>query len=239
MRAHYLAVCLLLSGCCWWGDDAPLPEPATNANLSGAEADLDHLTDKRDSRVAAAVTVAGERAEDTIVKGELEVAKAMLPAPGADDLKWAKARAEKGDDAFYAEQVKVSQQLAAALVKANADYEQAKARKQAEYEARLKEKEMALAAEIESRQADRWTFVGIGLVTIGILAAVFSPFKVRGAALAVAGVGVGAFPMLSRQPWFLPGVLGLAAVSIATLVVLARRKPAPSPDAPQPPPTQG
>lgn len=227
-------LCLALSGCCWWSDDAPLPEPATDHGLSGAESSLDHLTDKRDSRVASAVVTARGISTEDRVKAELAVAEAMLPEPSKADLEYAKARAETADDKTYAQQVAVSRQLATAIVEANRRYEQEKARKQAEYAAALKEKEMALAAEQEARQADKWTYAGIGLLTIGILAVFLSPMKLAGIGLAVTGLIVGAFPLLSKQPWFLPSLGALVAVAGISAVILNRRK-APVADAQTPP----
>ena len=223
MRLLAVIPCLLLAGCCWWGDDA-LPAPATDSGLSGAESKLDHLTDKRDSRVAAAVTVAKERAEDKVVGNELAVAQAMLPSPTSDDLAFARDRAARDDDSFYANQVRLSRELAAALVKANADYEREKARKQAEYDARLKEKEMALAAEQEARQSDKWTYAGIALVTIGLLGAFLSPMKRAAAGVAVSGLVVGAMPTLLRQEWFGYAIAGSIVIAILSLIIVSRRK---------------
>lgn len=234
-RAVLTALCLSLTGCFWWGgDDAPLPQPATDSGLSSAESRLDHLTDKRDSRVAAAIDTAAQVSSEKPVKDELAVARAMLPEPTKADLAYAKARADKGDDAFYAEQLKVSRDLAAALLRANDDYEREKSRKQAEYESRLKEKEMALAAEQEARQADKWTYAGIGLVTIGLLGLFLSPLKAACAGIAATGLVVGAFPILSKQPWFAPA-LGATVVLGAILAVILNRRKAPAADAQTPP----
>ena len=241
MRLISVIASTLLAGCCWFGD-TPLPEPATDGGLSGAESKLDHLTDKRDSRVAAAVITAKELSSDKVVVGELSVAEAMLQKPTAADLAFAKDRAEKGDEAFYAKQVEVSRQLAAALIKANSDYEKEKARKQAEYAAALKEKELALAAEQEARQSDKWTYAGIGLVTIGLIALFLTPMKAAAIGVALSGFAVGSFPIVSKQTWFSTAIVGIViAASLGAFGYLyyASRKPS-TPDEPNPPQdTQG
>lgn len=233
MRHALIIACLALTGCCWFSGK-PLPEPATDSGLSGAESTLDHLTDKRDSRVSAAVAVAKEHTQDRVVGNELAVAQAMLPSPAPDDLAFARDRADHKDDAFYAKQVQASRDLAAALVKANADYEREKARKQAEYDAKLKEKEMALAAEQEARQSDKWTYAGIALVTIGLLGAVLSPMKRAFVGIAVSGIIVGDIPRLLRQEWFGYGVAAIIALSVLGFVLVSRLK-IPAPDEPTPP----
>ena len=233
MRLLALILCLPLSGCFLW-DDAALPAPATDSGLSGAESRLDHLTEKRDSRVAAAVTVARDISTEDIVQRELEVAQGMLPVPTAADLAFARDRADKGDDAFYAKQVEVSRQLAVAIVEANRRYESEKARKQAEYAAALKEKELALAAEQEARQSDKWTYAGIALVTLGLLGAFLSPMKAAAIGVALSGFAVGSFPIVSKQPWFSHAVVGtliLASGAALFLLYRASRKP----DEPQTP----
>jgi len=232
MRLLLVIPCLLLSGCFLWDDEA-LPAPATDRGLSGAESRLDHLTEKRDSRVAAAVTVAKDISTEDAVKNELEVAQGMLPAPTAADLAFARDRADSADDAFYAKQVEVSRQLAVAIIEANRRYESEKARKQAEYDAALKEKELALAAEQEARQSDKWTYAGIALVTLGLLAAFLSPMKLAGAGVALSGIVVGSFPVLSKSAYF-PYVIGGLVLSGIIAAVITRRKP--SDDATQTPP---
>lgn len=220
---------------CWCSKVERLPEPPSDKGMAASEAKLDHLTDKRDSRVAAAITVANGASTEDKVKAELSVAEAMLPSPTAADIAFAKERIAKGDTAFYAEQVAVSRRLAADIVEANRRYEDEKARKTAEYNAALKEREMALAAEQEARQADKWTYAGIGLTAIGLLGLFLSPLKLASAGVALTGLVVGAFPMLSKQPWFLPAVLGAVAVAGTIAIVLNRRKPSPD----EPPQAQG
>lgn len=233
MRLAAILCSTLLAGCCWWSD-APLPEPATDNGLAASESRLDHLTDKRDSRVAAAVATAREVSSESEVKSELEVALAMLPPATSADLAYAKERLAKGDDKFYAEQVAVSRALAQAIIEANRKYETEKARKQAEYAAALKEKELALAAEQEARQSDKWTYAGIGLVTIGLLVAFLSPMKLAGAGIALSGIVVGSFPLLSKEPWFLPALVGGLVISGIVAVVLNRRKAKPADVTPPP-----
>lgn len=213
-RILVVALCLPLSGCFWSHSKTELPEPATTQGLQSSEDRLDHLTEKRDSRVAAAVSVASQRADDKVVKGELEVAKAMLADPARDDLEFAKARAAKGDEAFYAEQVNVSRQLAKAIVDANCKYEQEKAKKQAEYESKVKQKEMELDAERKARTDDKFTYAGIGLLAIGMIALFASPLKKLGAAFAFTGLILGSIPYLQEQPWFKYAIGGSILASI-------------------------
>ena len=76
MRLASIILCsTLLAGCCWWSD-APLPEPATDNGLAASESRLDHLTDKRDSRVAAAVAPSNTRS--TVVPVPVMAADARM-----------------------------------------------------------------------------------------------------------------------------------------------------------------
>ena len=93
---------------------------------------------------------------------------------------------------------------------------------------------MALAAEQEARQADKWTYAGIALTALGLLAAFLTPMKLAGAGVAASGIVVGAFPLLSKQPWFLPALGGAAVLGIVAALILNRRK-APAADAQTPP----
>ena len=224
-----IALSLALTGC--WSSSKKLPEPATDNGLSGAEANYDKISDKIDSRVAAAITVAKDNAKDEkTVTGELSVAQAMLDAPRPDDLAWAKARAEKGDEVFYAEQVKQSRELAAAMIAASKKYEAEKARKQAEFDAALIAKDKEFKALELSKNNDRLMFAGGALLAAGIALMFFSPIakgKQFGAVLIVVGTILGGIPFVSGEPWFKHAIGWTIATVIILLIawfILSRKK---------------
>lgn len=231
MRSLIVAtLALALSGCAFWGD-SNVPEPATDNGLAGAEANYDKISDKIDSRVAAAiVTAKGNANDEKIVTGELAVAEAMLEAPKPDDLAWAKARAEKGDDAFYAEQVKQSRELAAAMIAAAKKYEAEKARKQAEHEAALKAKDAELKAMELSKNNDRLMIAGGALLMLGLGLMFFSPLakgKQFGGALLVLGTILGGIPFVSGEAWFKQSIgwtIGIVVIGILAWLFLSRKK---------------
>ena len=225
----YIALTLALSGC--WSSSKKLPEPATDVGLSGAEANYDKISDKIDSRVAAAIIVAKDNAKDEkTVTGELSVAQAMLDAPSPDDLAWAKARAEKGDEVFYAEQVKQARQLAAAMIAASKNYEAEKARKQAEFDAALVAKDKELKALELSKNNDRLMLAGGGLLLLGLSLMFFSPFakgKQFGGALLVLGTILGGIPFVSGEAWFKQAIgwtVGIIIICILAWLFLSRKK---------------
>lgn len=231
MRSLLIAtLTLALSGCAWFSE--PLPEPATDNGLAGAETNYDRIADKIDSRVAAAITVAKDNAKDEkTVTGELAIAQAMLDAPKPDDLAWAKARAEKGDDKFYAEQLLQARQLAAAMIEANKRYEEEKARKDAEYKAGIKKAEMMLAA-AEKSKINSWfligggalTFIGVILVVVGTLPIL----KKLGASFLILGAAIGSVPFISEEPWFKKAIgwtIGIIIMFILAWLFMSRKKP--------------
>ncbi len=218
----------------------PLPEPATNVSLSGAESNLDRLTDKRISRVAASVVVAeGAVSKDepsesdlAVAKAELKIARAMTGEPSKADLDYANARAEKmlassPEDAkkIIAQGIITAENLKKEIENANSRYEQEKAKKQAEFDAKLKEKEIEIKArqmELEqeriARDMQKWTLAGIGMFTIGILLTILAPMPVLkklGMALTLSGIICGSFPIIGNEPWFKYAIGG----TILTLVI--------------------
>jgi len=230
-----IALSLALSGC--WSSSKKLPEPATDVGLSGAEANYDKISNKIDSRVAAAIIVAKDNAKDEkTVTGELSVAQAMLDAPSPDDLAWAKARAEKGDEVFYAEQVKQARQLAAAMIAASKNYESEKARKQAEFDAALIAKDKEFKALELSKNNDRLMFAGGGLLVLGLGLMFFSPFakgKQFGGALLVLGTVLGGVPFVSGEAWFKQAIgwtVGIIIICILAWVLISRKKSETAPD---------
>ncbi len=224
---------LALTGC--WSSKTSIPEAATDKGLSGAEANYDKISDKIDSRVAAAIVVAKDNAKDEkTVTGELSVAQAMLDAPSPDDLAWAKARAEKGDDKFYDEQIRQARQLAAAMIEASKKYEAEKARKQAEHDAALVAKDKELKALELSKNNDRLMFAGGGLLLLGLGLMFFSPIakgKQFGGALLVLGTILGGIPFVSGESWFKQAIgwtVGIIIFCVIAWLLLSRKKAEPA-----------
>lgn len=242
---------MIFAGCRTSGSSDPIPEPATNASLSGAESNLDRLTDKRISRVAASVVVAEGAVSKTepsksdlaVAKSELSIARAMTGEPTKADLDYASARAEKmlassPDDAkkIIAQGIVTAENLKKEIETANNRYEQEKAKKQAEYEARLKEKDAEIASrkmELEqeriAKREERFTWAGIGLMTLGIIVAFAVPSTIAkkvGIGLTLAGVTIGVIPFIGNEPWFKWVVIGVVASAvIAGLIKFFLMKP--------------
>jgi hypothetical protein len=253
--AVVMGFAMVLTGCSLMGGNStksgPLPEQATTVGLQGAEDKLDSLTDKRISRVAASVVLAEnavsksepDKSDIAVAKSELKIARAMTGEPTKADLDYANARAQKmlagsPDDAqkIVAQGIITAEALRKEIESANSRYEQEKARKQADFEAKLKEKEieiqkrkMELEQERIANDMERWTWVGIGMFTVGMLLTFLAPFpmlKKAGMALTLTGIICGSFPVIGNEPWFkyaIGGTIGL--IVIAMLVQMFFFKP--------------
>ena len=252
VSAIFLGAVMIIAGCLPSKTSGPLPEPATNTSLSGAESSLDRLTDKRISRVAASVVVAEvavskeepSKSDLAVAKSELLIARTMTGEPSKADLDYANARAEKllassPDDAkkIIAQGVLTAENLKKEIESANLRYEQEKAKKQAEFDAKLKEKEieirnrqMELEQERLAKQMERWTWAGIGLFTLGMLMTLLAPLpilKKAGIALVLTGVVCGSFPFIGNEPWFkysIGGLIGLTAIIVLIKTFLIKDK---------------
>jgi hypothetical protein len=253
--AFILGLSMVLTGCSIIGGDkgsGPLPSPATNESLSGAENNLDKLTDKRMSRVAASVIVAESavtkpepsKADLAVAKSELKIARAMTGEPSQQDLAYAMSRSNKistsADDLvekILNENVARAEALKKEIDAANNKYEQEKAKKQAEFDAKLKEKEieirkrqMELEQERLAKEMERWTWVGIGMFSIGMLLTILAPLpilKKAGMALVLTGLICGSFPIVGNEPWFkyaVGGSIGLLLVGLLVKMFLFKPK---------------
>ena len=231
----------VVSGC---SRTLSIPEPATTQGLAGAESRLDSLTDKRISQVAAAVTVANEKAdglpdgdEKTVIKGELGVAKAMVGEPTSEDFAYAKKRASEYSKEGYIKEVATSEALRKAINEANSKYEQEKAKKQAEYESKIASKELEIKArkqELEqeriSRNNERFIIGGAVAIGLGILLSIFAPmvkFKQLGLSLIAFGTIATLVPFISDEPWFkyaIGGTVGLVVVSGLISFIISNKK---------------
>lgn len=254
-----LLTALLLAGCSIFGEKKaelpPLPQPATTETLAGAEKELDKATAERLSKAAAAVGMANVLAEknpeslnNNVLRSEIKLAKTLVGKAEIADWEAAQKRAQAAlggqpiADAYGKEQAEAVA-LRVKLKEADAKYEAEKAKKQAEFDAKLKEREQALAQEkalriLEAEEArkDKFLYLG-GLVCLaGVACFVFGP-KLIGLQLLGAGFGLSSFPFIWGTPYF-PYIVGtfalLGAIGVARFVF--RKKPAcPAPEQPQPP----
>ena len=219
----------------------PLPEPATTNSLSGAETRLDTLTDRRINRVAAATAVASENANNlppsivaTAIKGQLEITKAMVGTPNKSDLDYAMSRAY--NEALVKADIIAAQELKKRIAEADANYEREKAKKEAEYNAALAErdlkiKEMKADAEIKDKQRNNerlmtWGGAAFGLGLILVAVSPMILLKKIGAALIAGGLLFVSIPFISGESWFKYGMFGIILLTFAG-VAYALKQPKP------------
>jgi hypothetical protein len=250
-RLAFLVSCMLFSLSavvgCKTSTAVPLPQPATNQELSGAENKLDHLTDKRISRVAAAVGVASETAESlpdsnekTVIKGELGVAKAMVGQPSPEDFAYAKKRASEYSQENYIKEVATSEALRKAINEANSKYEQEKAKKQAEYESKIAEKELEIKSrkqELEQERIarkqemeqerlhhnnERILLAGGAAIALGLLLSIFAPIgKLKQLGMVLVGFGTVAamIPFIADETWFKYAIGGSLGIIVLSGII--------------------
>ena len=242
-----LTALVLLTGCSLFDGKKelpPLPEPATTNGLAGAEKDLDKATAERLSKAAAAVGMANVLVDkepasknQEVLKSEIKLAKTLVGKAEEADWQAAQKRAQAAlggqpiADAYGKEQAEALA-LRVKLKEADAKYEAEKAKKQAEFEAKLQEREQALAQEkalrvLEAEEArkDKFLYLG-GLVCLaGVACFIFGP-KVIGLQLLGAGFALSSFPFIWGTPYF-PYIVGtfalLGAIGVARVVF--RKKP--------------
>jgi hypothetical protein len=247
---------LILCGCSIFGDKdkelPPLPEPATNNGLAGAEKELDKATAERLSKVSASVGMSyvlatnnAKTPNNDVLLSELKLAKTLVGKSEEKDWSVTKARVEsvlKGTpiaDAYKKEQEEAVA-LREKLKEADQKYEAEKAKKQAEYESKLKEREQALAQEKELRRLDaeearkdRFLYLGGLISVIGIGMLVFGS-KAMGIQLFASGVAVSSMPFIWDSPYFIyiAGAFALLGLIAVGRVVFRKKTPC---EANQPP----
>lgn len=181
---------------------------------------MDYLQDKRMSRASAAVSLAlmeDEAKANSVIKGELDIAKALLGEPTADDLAWATNRADKDDEPYYLAQLNETKKFLEQVKAANKAYEDEKSRLQAEHNAGLSQMKL----ELKAKEDEKWTWTAIGLFLAGMAAIYFGAgFKQKalGGLFIIGAIVAGAVPRIQSEPWFLYAVGGSAAVSVITFV---------------------
>lgn len=221
-----------------------LPEKGSTNSLVAAERELDAATDARLSKIAASVKSIKEVLDE--VDGRevnaalwaLEVTESLTGAPRHEDFLQADERMAKflGSDAkaAYDAAMKDVSVLNAQIKAAEQAYETEKAKKNAEYAAKLAqinaEAKIAidtLAAERSERRSD-WLFIGgtiIALAGVGVMFA--TPAKKLGAVLIAVGGVAFSIPYIVSEPWFKLAVgivLGLLALGLAMYIYSLRFK---------------
>jgi hypothetical protein len=216
---------VVMSGCSMFSKKTePLPEPATNNGLSNAEKELDAATAERLSKVSASIGISyvlaqnnTETLNNNVLISELRLAKTLSGKSEEKDWVTVKKRVEAalggGDLAkLYEKEQAEAASLRNKLKDADAKYEAEKAKKQAEYNAKLAEKEieirnrkMELEQERIAKTMERFTWAGIGMLSVGLLLTIISPMpilKKTGMALTVTGMVIGSVPFIGEEPWF-------------------------------------
>ena len=238
----------MLVGCKTTEDLPTLPEPATNKGLSGAEKELDKATAERLSKAAAAVGMANvladknpESLNNNVLKSEIKLAKTLVGKAEIQDWDAAQKRAQAAlggqpiADAYGKEQAEAVA-LRVKLKEADAKYEAEKAKKQAEFDAKLLEREQMLAQEkamraLEAEEArkDKFLYMGGLICLAGVACFIFGP-KVMGLQVLAAGFAISSFPFIWGTPYF-PYIAGTFALlgAIALARVVFRKKPAECP----------
>jgi hypothetical protein len=214
MRLQLLAFLLLVG--CSSGGSPELPKQPDAPTDGGIVASVGKDIDKVDGRVAAAVQVAKENANDpVIVKAETGVALSYLPPPQPGDLAFARQRATQKDAKAYAEAEAYGKKLLARIEGewAKLEAQQKEAKRVSDLkDARLVE----LAKEIDrvrkeaadeivkvrkEAAANLWTMAGVAVAVLGAVATAFASPKV-GVSLLACGAAIGAFPFVIESEYF-------------------------------------
>ena len=235
---------LMLTGCSLMKKELPpLPEPATNNALTNAEKELDKATAERLSKAAAAIGMANVLVDkepasknQEVLKSEIKLAKTLVGKAEIVDWEAAQKRASAAlggqpiADAYGKEQAEAVS-LRVKLKEADAKYEEEKAKKQAEFNAKLLEREQALAQEkalraqeSEEARKDKFLYLG-GLVCLaGLACFIFGP-KVVGAQVFLGGIVLSSIPTIWGSPYF-PYIVGAIALVVVVAVLFSVfRKP--------------
>lgn len=246
-----LLTILLLTGCpttkqC---EIPPLPEPATTTGLAGAEAELDKATAERLSKAAASVGASyllaknnPESHNNSVLLSELKLTKTLLGKAEEKDWVTVKTRVESAlkPDAdllkLYEKEVASATALRVRLKEVDAKYEAEKAKKQAEFDAKLLEREQALKQEKELRRIeadearrDKFVYAGGLLMAISVIWFIFGN-KVQGLQGIAAGFVIASVGYIWDSPYFKYAVGVLLGIGLIKLVmVVFAKKPAPAP----------
>ena len=243
---------LLLLGCSTTEKKplTPLPEPATTAGLAGAEKELDKATAERISKVSASVGMSYVLAQknpasltNDVLLSELKLAKTLTGK--AEEVDWVtvKKRVEAalggGDlSKLYEKEQAEASALRTKLKDADAKYEAEKAKKQAEFDAKLLEREQEIkrekelrALEAEEARKDKFMWLGGLLCLIATGMFIFGSKKVA-IEIFIAGVSIASIGQIWGSPYF-PYAIGvmllLVVVKAVQLLFFSKQKTCPAP----------
>jgi hypothetical protein len=243
MRYALLFLLIVLTGCKTTPKPLPpLPEPATTTGLSNAEKELDKATEDRLSKVSAGVGISYVLAQknppsknNEVLLAELKLAKTLTGRANEQDWVTIKKRVESalgGGDIgkLYEKEQAEAGALRTKLKEADAKYEAEKAKKQAEFDAKLLEREQEIKREQELRRAealearkDKFMWLG-GLVCLaGALMFVFAS-KQDGIEAFVAGVAIASIGQIWESPYFAWAIGGMLLFGLLKVGFLLFKK---------------
>jgi hypothetical protein len=223
----------------------PLPEPATTAGLAVAEKELDKATAERLSKVSASVGMSYILAQknpqslsNDVLLSELKLAKTLTGKAEEQDWVTVKKRVESalggGDlSKLYEKEQAEASALRSKLKEADAKYESEKAKKQAEFDAKLLEREQEIKREQEMRRIealearkDKFMWLGGLICLAGAVMFVFAS-KQDGIEAFVAGVAIASIGQIWDSPYFpyaIGSMLLVAVVKVGIIVFKKKRE---------------
>jgi hypothetical protein len=246
MRYAAILLLLVLTGCKTTTEKPlpPLPQPATTQGLTTAEKELDKATEDRLSKVSAGVGISYLLAQknpqslnNDVLLAELKLAKTLTGRAVETDWVTVKKRVETalgGGDLgkLYEKEQAEAAALRSKLKEADAKYEAEKAKKQAEFDAKLLEREQEIKREQEMRRLekeearkDKFMWLGGLICLAGALMFVFAS-KQDGIEAFVAGVAIASIGQIWDSPYFpwAIGVMLLLAVVRVGFFLFKKRK---------------
>jgi hypothetical protein len=219
-----------------------LPEPSTTDGLTVAERKLDKITAQRLSRISASVGIASKVAKSNpstpaneFLVNELELSKILTGEPNEEDEIYANFRSDliaTGDmEKLYKKERASAKEMVASLKEADASYEFEKAKKQAEYNAKLIERTQELEHEknlrkIEAQEArkDKFMYLGGLILLIGVFMLYRMKFT-EGLLLISSGFLISSVGFIWDSPYFsyFLGLIFLVAIAKIVWFVFIRK----------------
>jgi hypothetical protein len=209
MRLILASLAILMTGCAT-KEVATTPAPAESSL-----AETNKRIDDMDSKISASITVARDANKAGMpgkVEAELSVASAFLPKPSDDDLRLAKARAEKQDNSEYQTSIK----------KAEAQTKEFEAGR-IKLEKQVKDNQVIIAQKdkkiedlerkIEEKDQNLWTLAGVALFVIGAISCGVFGWK-TGTPIIICAPIAGAAPYIYSSEFFIPTIITAIVITL-------------------------